>query len=185
MTADNGGGTVTRSRAILDQPELNIAIFAFLLNYPWEFLQIPLYAMPPDTLPWRVIRRCSIAAVGDAVIMLVSYWAVVLFARSRWWILRPAALQILGFVAVGVFITIAIEYFAKHSDHPFWGWRYAPSMPVMPLVGTGVSPLMQWLILPPLALWFIARQLDHLWRPTSAGGISGRRQSPGIKRAGR
>ncbi len=181
MRADVGGGTVAPPRAILDQPELNIAIFAFLLNYPWEFLQISLYAMPPDTLPWRVISRCSIAAVGDAVIMLVSYWAVVLFARSRWWILRPSALQILGFVAVGVFITIAIEYFAMHSDHPFWGWRYAPSMPVVPLVGTGLSPLMQWLILPPLALWFIGRQLDHLWRPTSAGEV----QSSGSNRVTR
>ncbi|MDP9414357.1 MAG: hypothetical protein M3Q08_09765 [Pseudomonadota bacterium] len=183
--ADVGGGTVARSRAILDQPELNIAIFAFLLNYPWEFLQIPLYAMPLDRLPSEVIRICSIAAVGDAVIMLVSYWAVVLFARSRWWILRPIARQILGFIAVGVFITIAIEHLATQSDHPLWSWRYARSMPVAPVVGTGLLPLMQWLILPPLALWFIARQLDHLWRPTSAGGLSDRRQSPGIEPATR
>ncbi len=49
--ADVGGGTVARSRAILDQPELNIAIFAFLLNYPWEFLQIPSTQCRPTRSP--------------------------------------------------------------------------------------------------------------------------------------
>lgn len=157
-------------RNLTDQPEFNIVTFAFLLNYPWEFLQVPLYLVHPGVSHWDVIKTCSIAAVGDALIMLVSYWTVAIAARARWWILRPAARQLLAFVAVGIIITIGIEYFATGSDHPALGWRYAPAMPVLPLVHVGLAPLLQWLVLPPLAVWFVRRQLSNLPRNSEGGG---------------
>ncbi len=159
-----------RPHPIVDQPELNVAIFAFLLNYPWEFLQIPLYALTPDTLPGQVIKRCSFAAVGDAIIMLSGYYAVAITAATRWWILRPTTGQLLGFVAAGVLITIAIEYVAVRSDSPVWGWRYSSSMPVLPLVHAGLAPILQWVVLPPLAVWFVRRQLSHLWHVRGSNG---------------
>ena len=163
-----------RRAAVVDQPELNVAIFAFLLNYPWEFLQIPLYALGPDTLPRQVIERCSIAAVGDAIIMLASHGMVAIAAGDCWWILKATARQLLGFVAVGVSITVAIEYVASRSSGPIRAWRYSSAMPVLPLVHAGLSPVLQWIILPPLTLWFVRRQLSHLWRsPTATGGSSG------------
>ncbi len=162
------GGKIVRRAAVVDQPELNVAIFAFLLNYPWEFLQIPLYALAPETLPWQVIKRCSIAAVGDAIIMLASYGMVAIGAGDRWWMSKPTMRQLLGFVAVGVFITVAIEYLASRSSGTIWAWRYSSAMPVLPLVHAGLSPVLQWIILPPLTLWFVRRQLSHLWRAQPA-----------------
>ena len=164
MSGDAGERPVARSRALIDQPELNFAIFAFLLNYPWEFLQLPLYALPPGTLPWQVVERCSLAALGDAVIMLASYWTVAIAAGTRWWVLGPTARRLLGFVAFGVLITILIENAATRSDSSVWGWRYSPSMPVLPLLQVGLSPVLQWIIVPPLALWFVRRHLGHLSR---------------------
>jgi hypothetical protein len=32
-----------RLRTVLNQPELNIVLFAFLLNFVWEMLQIPFF----------------------------------------------------------------------------------------------------------------------------------------------
>jgi hypothetical protein len=32
-------------------------------------------------------------------------------------------------------------------------------MPVVPGVGIGLSPLIQWLALPPLVIWLVRRQL--------------------------
>ncbi len=151
-----------RTRSVMDQPELNIAIFAFLLNYPWELLQVPLYALAPATPAWSVIERCSVAAVGDAAIMLVAFLMIALPARSRWWFLRPTRGQVFGFVFLGLLITVSIEHVATTTDPAHGGWRYGPSMPVFPLVGIGLAPLLQWLILPPLSLWFVRRQLAHL-----------------------
>ena len=35
-------------------------------------------------------------------------------------------------------------------------WSYTAAMPVLPLVGTGLTPLLQWLIVPGLAFALIA-----------------------------
>jgi len=32
-------------------------------------------------------------------------------------------------------------------------------MPVIPLLGVGLSPLLQWVVLPPIVVWFVRRQL--------------------------
>jgi hypothetical protein len=32
-------------------------------------------------------------------------------------------------------------------------------MPVVPLLEVGLSPLLQWIVLPPLIVWFVRRQL--------------------------
>ena len=37
-------------------------------------------------------------------------------------------------------------------------WSYTAAMPVLPLVGTGLTPLLQWLIVPGIAFAIIARQ---------------------------
>jgi len=36
-------------------------------------------------------------------------------------------------------------------------WAYSELMPVVPGIGTGLSPLLQWLVLPPLGLWLCGR----------------------------
>ena len=95
--------------AITAQPEFNVAVFAFLLNYPWEFSQVPLFAGMPDTPHWTAIKVCAMATLGDIVIMLVAYWCVAFVARSRRWIAAPTAEHLILFVAIGLAITVVIE----------------------------------------------------------------------------
>jgi hypothetical protein len=37
-------------------------------------------------------------------------------------------------------------------------WSYTAAMPVLPLIGTGLTPLLQWLIVPGIAFAIIARR---------------------------
>jgi len=53
-------------RQLLDLPEANIVVFAFLLNYPWEFLQTPLYEGMAGAPHWEAVKRCSVARDGTA-----------------------------------------------------------------------------------------------------------------------
>lgn len=57
---------------------------------------------------------------------------------------------------VGVGLTMAMEW---HSTLGSQRWEYAPLMPRVWWLGTGLSPLLQWLILPPLMLWMSCRHL--------------------------
>ena len=149
-------------KSLLDQPETNILIFAFLLNYPWELLQAPFFEGMPGATHWEAVKVCTRATFGDAVIMLIAYWSVAVAVSDRWWFRALSRIQMLGFIAAGVVITVTIEHFATQSTHPAWGWRYAETMPTVPFVGVGLTPLLQWILLPPLAIWFVRRQLKSV-----------------------
>jgi len=49
-----------------------VAIFGFLLSCPWEFLQVPFHQDMPQVTHWGGIVVCSLATIGDAVIMLAA-----------------------------------------------------------------------------------------------------------------
>jgi hypothetical protein len=56
---------------------------------------------------------------------------------------------------VGLILTLLLERLAVG---PLDRWTYAPSMPLTEL-DIGLLPILQWLVLPPLALVLTARQV--------------------------
>lgn len=150
--------TTTRFFYWLDSPEWNVAIFSFLLSFVWEIQQMPLYQVPPEHSCFVMIRYCTLATVGDVGIMLAAFWVVAAISKSRYWVQQPTWRQIGVFTLVGVLITVVFEDLATR----WLGiWTYANSMPIIPLVGTGLSPLLMWILLPPLTIWFVKRQFLH------------------------
>lgn len=151
-------GSGRRLLAFTWLPEFNVAVFAFLLNYPWEFLQVPLFEQMAGAQHWDAIKMCTRATLGDTAIMLLAYWLVAARARSRRWILAPSGRQLFLFIAIGVAITVIIEWLVLR-DAWLQTWEYSAQMPVLPGIGIGLSPLLQWVLLPPLVAWFVRRQL--------------------------
>lgn len=148
-------------RAVTGMPEWNVAIFALLLNFPWEVLQAPLFAGMAEAPFFEAIKGCSQGTLGDMVIMLIAYEAVSLVARSRDWVVTPGRRQLALFIAIGVSITAVIEGLATRG-HWVQNWTYSPNMPLVPGVNIGVTPLLQWVVLPLLVIWFVRRQIqDH------------------------
>jgi hypothetical protein len=80
---------VKRLYALTWTPEFNVALFTLLLNYPWEFLQVPLFERMPQTQHWDAVKACSRTAAGDAVIALAAYGAVALTLRNRNGVVKP------------------------------------------------------------------------------------------------
>jgi hypothetical protein len=68
----------------------------------------------------------------------------------------PTLGTVAGFTLACEGITVAIEWLATEVWHR---WSYAADMPTLPLVGTGLVPLLQWLVLPPLVVGLVCRQL--------------------------
>jgi hypothetical protein len=139
---------------ITSLPEFNIYIFAFLLNFVWEFLQMPLFSAPPADMPhWDIVKIYAFATVADGFIMLFAFWIAAAFARSRYWFVAAERSHVLMFLITGLVITSAIELIATEMGV----WNYSPLMPV--LFGVGLSPFLQWVIPPLITLWFTRRQL--------------------------
>jgi hypothetical protein len=147
------------SVAIFRTPELNVVIFSFLLNLPWELWQVPFFRGMADQPHWLGVKACTQATFGDAGIALTAFWVTAFFARSRGWISQPRRSDIAIFIGVGLVATIIFETLAIGVLER---WAYSDSMPRLSILGTGLLPLLQWLVLPALVLWFVRRQSGAL-----------------------
>lgn len=136
-----------------DIPEVNVVAFAFMLNFVWEFLQVPFFRNMARLPHWEAVKFCAVATMGDATIMLVAFWIVAATARTRQWVVNPGWGHLAIFAGVGIAITVVLEFSALSSER----WEYSEAMPVV--LGIGVAPLLQWLILPLLTAWLVRRQL--------------------------
>jgi len=143
-------------RRWLASTEFNVMVFSFLLHFVWEFLQVPLFAEMPTMEHWEAVLFCARAALVDVLIALFAFWVVALIRADRRWIVAPGKAEILGFIAVGVVITVALEW---HATVILDRWQYGDLMPTIPILGTGLSPLMQWILLQPLVVWIVRRQI--------------------------
>jgi hypothetical protein len=153
----------TAARDLADLPELNIAFFSFLLHFVWEMWQAPFFADMVSNAHWSEVVVCSRAALGDAAMAVVAFWGGAIPRRSRYWFFAPRGWEMLIYLAIGLTLTVVFEWIATG---PLARWSYAPEMPLLPILGTGLLPVLQWVIVPPIALRITARQLrDQMPNP--------------------
>lgn len=146
-------------RELAEGPEATVGIFALLLNFPWEMLQAPLFADMRSSPHATATMACLQATFGDMVIMLSAHGVVALRTRDRRWMVAASGVQLVLFVGVGLSITVLIEWLATRG---LWvsNWTYAATMPLLAGTGIGLLPMLQWLLLPLLTVWFARRQLS-------------------------
>ncbi len=120
---------------------------------------MPFYQIPAEFSHSDMINECTLATVGDVGISIAAFWTVVGISKSRQWFHQPNRWQISIFILVGIAITMIFEALATGALNR---WKYGTSMPTLPFLGTGLLPLLQWIVLPPIVIWFVKRQLSEL-----------------------
>lgn len=116
-------------------------------NLAWEFAQMPLYTIWQSASGGQIAYAAVHCWLGDLLIAAACLGAAVLTSGRSWPIGRYLKTAILA-TALGVAVTIVLEWV---NVDLLGNWAYAPSMPKLPILGTGLSPLLQWFVLPPLA----------------------------------
>lgn len=121
---------------------------SLFLHLAWEVLQLPLYTIWSDPLGKRAfaVFHCTI---GDLMIAGLSLLVALAFASKAEWpqsSLQPVWLLMLTF---GIGYTIYSEWLNVSVRG---AWAYSSLMPTLPLVGIGLGPLLQWLIVPTTAM---------------------------------
>jgi len=117
----------------------------FVLNLTWEIAHVRLYTIWMESdgpgIAWAVLH-CSL---GDAVIALAMFaLAGIMLWHLDWPMSHPWAGGAI-FVVGALAYTVWSEW---HNVYRAGNWGYAASMPTV--FGIGLSPLLQWLILPPM-----------------------------------
>ena len=120
---------------------------AFVLNLAWEIAQVRLYAIwaaaDGMTIAWSLLH-CT---VGDVLIALAMFaLAGIALWRADWPASRPWAGSIIVVIGAMAFTAWSEWYNVYRAGN----WSYTASMPM--IFGIGLSPLLQWLILPPVVV---------------------------------
>lgn len=123
-------------------------------NLVWEFLQMPLYTIWPMGT-WREIVFAAVhCTVGDILIALSCLTiALLLVSRGDWPASRFQTVAVTT-TTLGVASTVFLEWLNVVVRA---AWAYSDLMPVVPVFGfqIGVSPLLQWIIVPATALAWV------------------------------
>ena len=124
------------------------------LNVAWEALQMPLYTIWTEASPGTIAFAIAHCTLGDVLIGFASLVLALMLGReqgpARWHWRRIVVLMLL----LGPGYTI----FSEWLNTSLFRWSYSELMPTLKIagIGIGLSPLLQWLLLPPLAM-FLAR----------------------------
>lgn len=135
-------------------PEFDLLILSFPMHFTWEFLQAPLFRNMLDAKHVDGIRICLQATLGDMVIALISFWMIAFLVGTRQWTARPNRDAIGAWLSTGLATTIALEFY---STEVAGRWSYDTSMLRLPVIGTGIGPVAQWIVVPMLVLWYMHR----------------------------
>jgi hypothetical protein len=122
---------------------------SLVAHFGWEILQLPFYALWATGTQRQQAFAVVHCTLGDAMIAgLALLSALALFARATW--PRDGTDRVYwATVAFGIGYTIYSEWL---NTNVRGNWAYSDLMPVVPGIGTGLAPLLQWVVIPTLAL---------------------------------
>lgn len=128
-------------------------------NLVWEAAHLPLYTIWRDGTAGENAFAVVHCTVGDVVLAMATLAVAWVVAGDRDWPTRgfwPVAVLA---VPLGVGATVFLEWLNVVVRE---AWAYSDLMPVLPFFGfeVGLSPLLQWVVVPSLALWRARRHGD-------------------------
>ena len=134
------------------------------LNLVWEALQIPLYTIWTEASADSIALAIFHCTLGDVLIGTASLVLALIFLREGRIVHWRWRLIVVLMLLLGPSYTI----FSEWLNTTLFRWSYSELMPTLNIAGfrLGVSPLLQWLILPPLAL-YLARRKSNVRQPVS------------------
>lgn len=120
-----------------------------VLNVLWEVAQLPLYTLwweaPPSSIAYAVLH-CTL---GDVLIGICALLLALIVTHAD--ALRDWRWQRVGIITIafGLAFTSFSEWF---NTTVLTNWTYSEWMPVTPFVPIGISPVLQWVLVPLAAL---------------------------------
>ena len=132
-----------------------LAAVFLALNLGWEIFQIPLYTIWWSEPGSRIVLALLHCTVGDLLIGAIALAFAIGVAGGGWPADRRARRRIVILTTLaGVSYTIFSEWLNVEIRQT---WAYTDLMPRLPPLGTGLTPLLQWLLLPGMALTIATR----------------------------
>ncbi len=130
---------------------------SFLLHLLWENLQAPLFQGFASFQQhfWMCLKA---TATGDMMFMLLIYLVLAAIHRDWFWLAHVATFRHpatwLITLLIGVLLAVSFELWAVYIAER---WQYTASMPILPILRIGLTPVLQMIAIPPTVLFLSSR----------------------------
>tara|TARA_R110002110_G_scaffold177604_1_gene382108 strand:- start:174 stop:737 length:564 start_codon:yes stop_codon:yes gene_type:complete len=136
-------------------------LFVAAGNLVWESAHIPLYTIW-ETGDWGEIIFAVVHCTGGDILIALSaiVLSLLLAGRADWPASRFGLVLVLT-VLFGVTYTVFSEWLNIEVRQ---AWAYRGAMPVIPVLGAGLSPVLQWILVPLAGFWWAMRPVSGTGR---------------------
>ena len=124
-------------------------------NLVWEFAHMPLYTIWNTGSTGEIVFAAVHCTGGDLLIATSALLLSLLAFGAGWpWERTSVRRVIASTMVAGVGYTLFSEWLNIVVRE---AWAYSELMPVVPIVDAGLSPLLQWVVIPGLAFAWALR----------------------------
>lgn len=134
-----------------------ILLASALGHLAWEMVQLPLYTIWHEGALSEIVFAIVHCTGGDLLIATSTLVAALLVFGRGWPTDRIAYRNVMiTAIVLGVGYTIFSEWLNVNVRG---AWAYGPWMPRIPPLGTGLTPLLQWIVVPIAVFQFMRRRV--------------------------
>ena len=120
----------------------------------WEFLHLPLYTIWQEAPLTENAFAAIHCTAGDLIIAVCALLLSLSFFGNHDWPNFQFSRVLVFTVIFGVSYTIYSEWINIEVRQT---WAYSELMPVIPILNLGLSPFLQWIVLPIAGLYWAAK----------------------------
>ncbi len=134
-------------------------LFVLITNLFWEFAHFPLYTLWDEGTASEIIFAALHCTGGDVMIAMASLVIALLFYGDDWpqkftkyWYIAILVISLgLGYTIFSEWLNIVVRK----------SWEYSELMPIIPVLDVGLSPFLQWVIIPVFGFWYAQRFIQY------------------------
>jgi hypothetical protein len=130
-------------------------------NLVWESVHMPLYTIWNEGTWGEIVFAAVHCTGGDILIAMSALMLALMLSGSGWPYFAATQRSV---------ITLTVVFGLGYTLFSEWlniviraAWAYSDLMPIIPVLDAGLSPVLQWIVIPLVAFWWAARpfRADH------------------------
>lgn len=130
----------------------------------WEWAHLPLYTLWAEQGPGASYWAAVHCTVGDMILAFATAWLALMMCAAvpswRNWTAAATGLVMVGVAATALLEIISTQWLAR--------WAYSAAMPQV--LGIGLSPLVQWSVVPLFGAFALRQRIAAALAPAAGGG---------------
>lgn len=131
-------------------------VFVAAANLVWEFAHMPLYTLWGTGSAGEIVFAAVHCTGGDILIALSAVMLALFFVGTSAWPTALTGRVIALTVALGLGYTVFSEWLNIEVRQ---AWAYRDLMPIIPVIDAGLSPVLQWIVIPLAGFRFASASL--------------------------